>query len=123
MSRFPLDLRFGGLVITTDAVAGTYLVSTVIAAPGAGNRLRIWQVGISPYDIYNVIPQKLYANWQSGGINLWGQSIIGSVLVPMVNNIPGGFHLTTNSALALFHGDNVASQKYYAWAHYTTEPV
>lgn len=122
--QLPADLRKAGLDIGTAAAAGTYAAATVVAAPGAGARLRIWGVWSAPNAIM-IGAQSWHVQFldPAGGPSL--MRFFGVAPGPGDSQLfPGGLVLTANTLLQAVYASSIAGpQSYRLGAWYTIEAV
>ena len=119
--QFPADLSNGALNASTSATPNSGTSTLVIAAPGAGHRLRIWawSAGLAQ-NMTGVVR----GQWRRDV----GGSTVGVIAVSpqtpgMHSIIPGGLPLNENEGLGIIYASNVATQSVQFRAYYTTEEV
>jgi hypothetical protein len=111
-----VDSGFDGF--TTNAVAGNTTVHTLLAAPGANLRIRIWA--------WRCIPTNSSTARFTFRLTASGSATIRDVLGQgqyIVQEIPGGYALPTNQGIDIRSNSSAASQAFTASAYYTIERV
>ena len=118
MSYQPPDLLVSRVTTQTSGVPGSGGV-TVVAAPGANLRIRLWGVGATHVDPTVAVPT-WYLPWVSGGVTLISQSLTPGF--PADSDLfPGGIALDTNTSLSCNRRTSAASRDVDLWAMYTIE--
>lgn len=117
----PGEIDTDSTSLTTNAAANTVDEVNIISAPGAGLRIRLFHVMVSPnpnttgnVQVYNVVggtyaPDALFA--VNGDANRMGE----------VSFYPQGVPLNENIACRIGYRSNVASQAFLLTVHYIIE--
>lgn len=111
----PSTLIVVQLSVNTSGTANTDVVSTVIAAPGAGLHFRIWAASLSG------LPNntgKLAIELRTASMLLRLASQVGA---DDYQSIPGGIRGTSNTALTGSYRSDVATQVLRCQVYYTLE--
>jgi hypothetical protein len=121
VSRFPPNL-LAARVTATSTSAG-YTGTTVIPAPGAGQRLRIWRVTFTIAE--PSAGATTYAcEWQLGGVAIARQAHAWPNPGSANDYFPGGVALATNASLTGTHALSVGvGIPVQLLALYTVEPT
>ncbi len=107
----------------TNAVANTSSTLTLVAAPGAGLRIRVWMVSLSL--VQNSPAGKLRGLFQTGA-GVANLVLLGvSTTEAPYNDAspPGGIVAGTNAIVRLQNFGSAASLTYDVAVHYTIEAV
>jgi hypothetical protein len=123
MMYTPPDALTSGLKgITTNAVANVLNTDTVVAAPGAGKRLRIWAASLM---VNTASGGDYFTLLRDSSGNAWTIAVIGlsDEMRTAERLFPGGILLQENRPLEVHHRCTAASQTFYVVALYTIEDV
>lgn len=116
----PAELQFALTTFVTGG-AGVAWVIPIVAAPGAGNRLRLWAA--SSHIVYNSPAGICDAHLHNaGGAFVWLSGLDAGAR-DSKGWIPGGIRLTTNTALWGTVTPSVANMIVNMAAYYTVEAV
>lgn len=111
------------VALTSSAVANTVTTGTLVAAPGAGLRLRLWGFGAQPTNTAQAV-----VNWRCMATDTVGGAFIAQAsganfAAPPIFWLPGGVFITTNGILGFSLQSALASLAIAAMVYYTTEAV
>jgi len=107
--------------ITTNAVANTQTSTALVAAPGAGKRIRIYGIGIASKPNNTGAIRCIFRD-TAGTINYWTLGIAtsrGSNQIWFPNGIP----VAVNTAIEARHDSDVVSQPFNCNIAYVIETV
>lgn len=118
--QYPPDLQLATARATTNAAPNTENTTTLVTAPGAGQRIRVWAAALA-------------ASQNDTGVVLTYlcQGTNTAPLLPMLSRpasgtsgyvfVPGGWALDSNTLLAVRDRSDAASQGYFLSVYYTVE--
>lgn len=121
--QIPPDAIAALVNVTTNGTANTQSVATVVAAPGAGARYRVWgaiigtlqnaaaQVVRAYLTVPTTSPRNAVVTWSGPGTGVIDLSGFG------------GIAWSTNTAISLETYDTLASQALACFVYYTLEQV
>lgn len=121
--QLPPNLSVDDSGLVTNVAANTVTTGTLVAAPGAAFRLRLWGVAIIPS-----LTSQAVVNWRA----YWTNALAGPAVAVMSGAtfaggspvwIPGGYALLTNTLLGYSHMSALASMQLHMLSYYTIEAV
>lgn len=119
----PANLQTLAVALTSSGTANTVTTGTLVAAPGAGLRLRLWGFGCQPSSTAQaVVNWRCFATDTVGGASI-AQAAGATFAAPPIYWIPGGQTITTNGILGFSLSSALISALFSALVHYTTEAV
>jgi hypothetical protein len=117
----PPDLVMAAVGVTSSGTANTLTTGTIVAAPGANIRIRLWFWDPTPNTTSQaVVNWRATANDGVGGAALVAHSG-GIFAAPPGTVIPGGMRLTINTALGYSLASALISTGFTLIAGYTLE--
>lgn len=118
--QLPVGLQSTSQNVNTSATINTQVVTTMLAAPGAGNRYRIWAVSLA-MGLTTDTFTKLVGLFATGA-GASRANLGCSLGQPSTEQeFPGGMALADNAVYNCTHSADVATQSIFITVYYTTE--
>lgn len=116
----PPNLQTAASNVNTSGTANTQVTQTLLAAPGAGIRYRIWAMGIG-FALSSFTGTKLIGLF-AAQTSTQRATLDCSLGQPSAwQELPGGIAIPTNTAFQCTHSCDVATQSIFMHVWYTQE--
>lgn len=116
----PANIQVSAANVNTSGTANTQVATTLITAPGAGNRSRIFALSLG-FALSTFTGTKLIGLFGTTG-GLYRATLNCSLGQPSAwQEFPGGMPTTPNTAYQVTHSCDVATQSIYAIVYYVNE--